>query len=653
MSFLAPLALILGLLAVPIIILYMLKLRRKQVQVSSTLLWHILLRDRQANTPWQRLKRNLLLFLQLAILAALVLALGRPSIPVPVIASGSVIVLLDASASMNATDVSPTRFAAAKDVALQLANGLGAGDKMTVIAVSRQPQTLVAHSSDLVELRAAIEAAASSQSEADWPAAIALAAGATGSAPQITTVIVSDGGIGTAAQRSGIAPQFQLPSLPGEVRYVPIGVSSNNLSISALALSPTSRGAELFARVTNHGESERAVILSLYRDGKLFDAQRLAIPAGEEATRVFTGLPNERAAYSAQLSPVAENGAAVDSLPLDDTAYAVYQPGVEGRTLLVSPGNFFLEQLLVALPDVKPFRATLETDTEGNPGEITLPTEAFDLYVFDGVLPAELPDNDLLLVNPPENDLFAVTGVTDAVSGVELSDHALNRFTTWGDVSILQTKLVELPPWGETILRSNQGPLIFVGEQGGRRVAVVAFDLHDSDLPLQISYPILFSNLIRYLNPGLAFDTGQTLHPGDVLTINPEPGIETLTVTTPSGQTSTFETGESGVNYAATGEPGIYSVTYDSDDVPPDAFAVNLFSAQESIIQPQESVQVGRTTLESAGQERLGQREFWPWLAAAALLILMIEWGVYHRRQLIPGAWQERLQALFSRTAGK
>jgi Ca-activated chloride channel family protein len=101
-SLLVPTALLAGLLAVPILLLYMLKLRRRQVQVSSTLLWQMLLRDRQANTPWQRLKRNLLLFLQLLILAALVFALARPALKVPSVAGGSLVVLLDGSASMNA-----------------------------------------------------------------------------------------------------------------------------------------------------------------------------------------------------------------------------------------------------------------------------------------------------------------------------------------------------------------------------------------------------------------------------------------------------------------------------------------------------------------------------------------------------------------------
>ena len=114
MPFLTPLFLLLGLLAGPIILLYMLRLRRQEMRVSSTLLWQKLLRDREANAPWQRLRRNLLLILQLLILAFLVLALARPFIPVSTVVSGNVVVLLDASASMQATDVEPNRFAAAQ-----------------------------------------------------------------------------------------------------------------------------------------------------------------------------------------------------------------------------------------------------------------------------------------------------------------------------------------------------------------------------------------------------------------------------------------------------------------------------------------------------------------------------------------------------------
>ena len=139
MSFLAPLGLSLAALAAPIILLYMLKLRRKQTQVSSTLLWERLLRDKQANAPWQKLKRNLLLLLQLLILAALVLAFARPIFQTPAVASGAVIVLLDASASMNASDLTPSRFESARQTIQTLIDGLAGDSRMTLILVSATP----------------------------------------------------------------------------------------------------------------------------------------------------------------------------------------------------------------------------------------------------------------------------------------------------------------------------------------------------------------------------------------------------------------------------------------------------------------------------------------------------------------------------------
>ena len=75
MSFLSPIAILGALVAIPIILLYILRLRRRETVVSSNFLWQQILRDNEANTPWQRLRRNILLLLQLIILALLVLAL--------------------------------------------------------------------------------------------------------------------------------------------------------------------------------------------------------------------------------------------------------------------------------------------------------------------------------------------------------------------------------------------------------------------------------------------------------------------------------------------------------------------------------------------------------------------------------------------------
>src|SRR5512138_571189 len=161
MNFLTPTFLALAALAVPIVILYMLRLRRREVPISSIMLWQRLMQDREANAPWQKLRRNLLLLLQLLILAALVIALARPFIPVPSVAAGSVALLLDASASMNATDMpgGATRFEAARSQARSLIGDLASSEVMTIIVAGPTPDVLSPPSGDQAALRAALDRA--------------------------------------------------------------------------------------------------------------------------------------------------------------------------------------------------------------------------------------------------------------------------------------------------------------------------------------------------------------------------------------------------------------------------------------------------------------------------------------------------------------
>ncbi len=621
MSFLTPLAFGLAALALPILVLYMLKLRRREVEVSSTLLWQRLLRDREATAPWQKLKRNLLLFLQLLLLAALVFALARPFLKMPVVAAGTEVVLLDASASMGATDVAPTRFEAARAAARGLIDGLGADGQMTLILVGHQPEVLASSTSDKQVLRTALSQASVSQAAANWEAALALASGAVraGRVDQSSVVIISDGGL----------PAEGLPPLPGEVRYVPIGLSADNLAVEALALRPGSGGPELFAKVANYGDAERAVIISIYIGTQLYTAQQLTVPAGRTSDLVLTDLPSEPAIYQAKLSlPAGANRQELDSFPLDDTAWAVYQPPQTARVLLVSSEpNIFLEQLLASLPGLQPSRLMSST----------LPTEPFDLYVFDGAFTATLPAKDLLLINPGPNPLFEVGDVFTQTQLLNVAtDDPLTQYVDWSSVHVLKARQVTLPPWARVLVQGEGGPLVFAGETGGRRVAVLTFDLHDSDLPLQVTYPILMSNLISYLAPGQAFSAPDGLHPGDTLTIKPGSGDSVVAIDDPQGTRYSAAAGPGGVVFADTHRVGVYTVV--SNQAVLGSFAVNLFDPAESNIRPAPAIRLGRTDVPAAARSALGQFEIWPWLAAVALALLLVEWWLYHRGSTLPAA---------------
>src|SRR5438128_12430759 len=105
-NFLSPLpAIIAAAIAVPaLLVLYFLKLRRREMPVSTTLLWKKAIQDLQVNAPFQKLRRNLLLLLQLFILLALLLALSRPVARTARTAGQVNVILIDRSASMSAKE---------------------------------------------------------------------------------------------------------------------------------------------------------------------------------------------------------------------------------------------------------------------------------------------------------------------------------------------------------------------------------------------------------------------------------------------------------------------------------------------------------------------------------------------------------------------
>jgi hypothetical protein len=579
----------------------------------------MVLRDRQANAPWQRLRRNLLLLLQLLILAALILALARPALSVPTLAGGSSVIILDASASMNATDVNPTRFAAARRAAQDTIDALPADAPVTVIMAGQQPQVIASAETDRNAIKRVLDEAQPTNGAANWNAALALAAGALSrQADQPTTIIISDGGL----------PQ-NLPPLPGEVRYFPIGQSSDNVSISALSLRPTKNGAELFAGVTNNGEVDRSLILSLYRGDALLNAQALDLQAGEIRQVILNDLPREPAIYQARLSRPDQAAQPVDALPLDDAAFAVNNPAGSRRVLLVSQGNVFLEQLLAAVPDVQAFRAIPQTD-----GSLVMPQDEFDLYIFDGLVPDDLPFKPTLFINPPQNSVLRVSGVFSNTANPRVSDSPLTRDVNWNNVHVREAKTIDPPQWARTLVDSDGGPLVLVGDTGVRRVGAITFDLHDSDLPLQVTFPILLVNLIDYLAPGRTFDVSDGVAAGNSVTIRPDPSVDTVAIASPSNQVFTLRPAGGDVVFKDTQELGAYGVTlFSGDQQLIDYFAVNLFDPAESNIRPADSILVGQSQITSAPADETGWQEWWPWLAALALLILLIEWWVYHGRK--------------------
>ena len=319
----------------------MLKLRRREVEVSSTLLWQMLLRDREANSPWQRLRRNLLLFLQLLLLLALVLALARPFWPVPTIATGTLVVLLDGSASMNDRRRGRRRHRASRRPApavRQLIDGLGADGNMSLILVGQPAGG--AGADDRQQRRPARRPGSGPArprpppiGTRPWPWRPAPSAPA--SADNSIIVIISDGGL-----------PDDLPPMPAEVRYVPIGSSADNLALRGPG--PAAR-RERAAAVCQRGQSRprraRGHRLVLSRRAALYSAEQLTCPPARPASVVLDALPPEPAVYKrACRCPPARRGrtagrAAAGRHGLGDLSAAVGRAGAAGLAAATSSSS--------------------------------------------------------------------------------------------------------------------------------------------------------------------------------------------------------------------------------------------------------------------------------------------------------------------------
>ena len=172
MNLLVPAALAFSIIIPIILLFYFMRPKRQERIIGSTLLWQQVLQDLQASRPWQRLRITPLLLLQLLAAAIIVLVLARPAIFTSNPLSGNTIIILQASASMQATDVAPNRFEQAKSQISDFIDTLGSSDHLSLITMARTPQVLIAMSQDRGQLTTALQRAKVTNQDADLQQAL-------------------------------------------------------------------------------------------------------------------------------------------------------------------------------------------------------------------------------------------------------------------------------------------------------------------------------------------------------------------------------------------------------------------------------------------------------------------------------------------------
>ena len=619
----ATLAAVFAVAGLAMVALYILKLRRRTVAVPFSVLWQRILKDKEATSLFSKLKRLLSLLVQLSLLALLVLALGDPRAAASLLKGRSLVVLIDASASMQARDVSPDRLGAAKTAVKNLIRSMGGSDRMLVAQMDAAVTPLGPMTGDTAELERALELVRPTEAKADFARALRFATDALEGVEGAEIVVVSDGDLGPASDAAG-----PVHLGPAKVSYLPIGVGRSNVGVTQFSVRryPLDKSRyEVMLEISNTGDTAADVELSLLGDGQLVDLSRLKLQAGERLPRFYPNLSGASRTLEAKLMPAGDSR---DLLPADDHAYALLPERRRARVLVVSQANAYLEAALLLDEYLDVTQATAAEYASLYASD----PSKFDAVVFDQVTPANAPKMHALYIDPrgPGSPVKVTTALKSP--GFDKIDrkHPIVAFTALDSVNIATGHTLVAERGDKVVGAADGAPILVAGVRGGFKFVAMGFDLRESDLPLRVAWPVLLLNTLNWFTDEDATYLS-SLRTGEVWRV-PVAGQATgATLTLPGATTQTVPVHE-GRAVLLGQRSGFYSLSTNGEPSPT-AFAANLLDAGESAIAPAGKLIVdGREAGPVEGFHLGVRREVWIYLLIAALILTVIEWATYHRR---------------------
>jgi len=617
-----------------IVLLYLMKLKRRALPVSTLMFWQRVLQESRRRAYFQKLRHFLSLLLHLLIFALILGALMRPVFDRFVREGGSTVLILDTRARMQAAepDGSP-RFARAKAQAAGFIRQTSGARQMALISANAAPVVVTPFTDDEKALRQGLDGLAPTDAGGDLESAIRLAEDLLASRKGERRVLVLTD---HAPKDSGATGQKH----PLPVTYVACGRASDNVAITRFATRPllnSPETSEILLEIANFTRKPAKGNVEISFDGKLLDVKPYLLAAGEKRLEIFPTVPRPSSQARGWLTARLDTP---DALAEDNIAYAVLSAQPPSRVLLVTKGNWFLEKLLAA------DQATAFELVEPGAFNPTLASK-FDVVILDQFLPtgfdlASTPGNFLFIKATPFGDGKAPLEqplITDTEA-----QNPVMRLVNLQNITLLRAASLTLPKtegWNwQAPIRSFDHPLMITGERLGaspsRRVAALAIDITDSDLPLRVAFPLMMSNAIHWLAgeqtaemPGALAGAVVPLDANESISTEPEfPG--TL------ASKETRKAVQKGAPKAARGgffQPlrnGFYRINR------PDGahwLAVNTFDPAESDLRAPDAPLDESPRLSLLPLANFASWPVWQYLAIAAFALFACEWWLFHRRR--------------------
>jgi hypothetical protein len=592
MGFAQPLALWLLVLLPLVALIHQLRARSAVVVVPSLMLWKGMPETVRAESFSRRWRPNALLILQLFALGCAVIALSEPYIQTAVGIPSRVVFVLDISASMKATDVTPSRFAAARSRILSDANRLPKRTRFALVIAGSRPAIRLGFSTSRRELRRALDSARPTDESANLSAAIAFAnALADGVDVRLYTDTTIEG----------------FESTTRLFRKRPKDIALTELIVSAEAGNPSDASARV--TVENHAGTPQRIRLSLDVDGAPTDAQSVDVGANASASATFRFRADGRRPTSVVVTVESD-----DDYDANNRIYRVLTATRPLRVLVVGEASPFLDALLSVNPGVTLRHVSADAYLESDDDDLT---------VFYRAVPAALPRGYSVFI-APSGDLPFARRLEPVPTGAVTWDasHPLMRFCDFAAWSLRRATRFETTSLTRTLVSSGRLALVALSESAASRSLLLAFDAfnpNETDFPLRPLAVVFFTNLVAWAEASRRV-APESIVAGDVVRWggrDDEPDAVELPNGTRVLTGSAFDrTEDSGVYRLFAGERLL------------GAFAVNSAPNER----PDVDAPVKPPSVPGRTLDRQHRREVWQAFALTALILLLVEWWVFHRR---------------------
>ncbi len=602
---------LLFLAAVPvIIILYLLKPRGKDRLISSNLLWQKLLKNEQSRTFFEKFVHNILMYLQIVIVALLATALMAPFLMVRGQSGGRKILLLDTSGSMQHMGSSgKTRLQEAVEQACAYVKSAG-DTRFCLVTVDAAGADLlavdIADADSLVKLLRSVECSdgggnlTSAQGLLDT-----LAGGGTGELSDL--IVYTDG---------GGARDFEALHSAGEKSLVAVGEAVSNVANEYTVYTRLENGfSDVMVGVANYGVEAVSFDVSLYdEDERLLGVKQMRLAPSESSVCFFPGVDWRGEVLKSQIGGVTDAGGASgngirDSLAADNVSWAVKEKDDLIRGFLVGRGNIFLEKAYQAV--------TGESISRGEDEWAAL-SDMYNVVIYDaGQTPGEGADNRLVFGNAFGASDETLHNVVLTVKACDLTA-GLPEFTIGANTAYC----FALPEGAESFIEYGGKCVGYYRELEGGKEIVVGFDIRESEFPLLAEFPIFLAGAMNYLSD-TSWLASHVCYAGEEVVLQP------------------WAEADRGTFDSYPGKAGVYQIGTENGDYQ-ESYVVRFQTVTES-----EGREEGFSVI--AGDENLWQnvkQSLRNVFLVLALVLLAAEWVVYVRQMRYRGIFYAAVRGL-------